>query len=89
MTEQSDIKNLLDKLLQNPVLSLATTISALLVLLNNLVGSFGLPPFWSDVLISLILGYTTFVWGRFALSRIRRRETVSDLEGTRHEAVPL
>ena len=45
MTEQSDIKNLLDKLLQNPVLSLATTISALLVLLNNLVGSFGLPTF--------------------------------------------
>jgi hypothetical protein len=87
MTEQSDLKTLLGKLLENPLLSLATTILALLALLNTIVGSFGLSPFWSDVVICLFLVYTTFRWGRIALSGIRRRETIPELDGTRHEVV--
>ena len=87
MTDQSDFKTLLGKLLENPVLSLATTILALLALLNTVVGSFGLSPFWSDVVICLFLGYTIFRWGGIALSGIRRRERVLELEGTRHEVV--
>lgn len=64
------------KLLENPILTIATTITALVTVLNNLVGSLGLPAFWSDVMASIIIGYTTAYWLIYIFKELKKRDRV-------------
>lgn len=73
-------------MLENPVLSIASAIVALLALLNNVVSSLGLPPFWTDLVLSLILTYTVCDWGFLIYCELFRGTTVVAFEGTTKEA---
>lgn len=53
---------LLSKLSDNPILSIATAIITLIATANSITGSIGLPPFWSDLLVSIILLSITIYW---------------------------
>ena len=61
------------KLLDNPALSIATTVSALMVALNGVVGTLGLPPFWSDALVAVTIGYTAGHWFFHTLKESKRK----------------
>lgn len=80
---------MLSKLLENPVLGIATTFTALLTILNNLIGSFGLPPFWSDLLATALIAYTTIHWAIFILGKVKRTERILSLNGTTEERIPF
>ena len=53
---------LLSKLTDNPILSIATAITALVAAVDRIKSFVGLPPFWSDLLISIILLGITIYW---------------------------
>ena len=60
---------------------IAGAVVSLLALINNLVGSFGLQPFWSDTLVSSVLLLTTVHWGTSVWSEVSRKEAVETLDG--------
>jgi hypothetical protein len=53
---------LIQFLKENPLLTIVTTISAVLTALNTFIGAFGLPPFWADVFVSTMLAYSAIYW---------------------------
>lgn len=81
--------HLLSKLLENPVLSIATTLTALLTVLNNFIGSFGISPFWSDLFATVIIAYTIIHWTVFILRGVKIKEKVMILNGTTEERISL
>jgi hypothetical protein len=71
---------LLDKILENPILSILTALTALLAALNGFIGSIGLPPFWADLLVSVTIAGTTVRWAVFIWSESRKKETITGVE---------
>lgn len=53
----------LAKLIDNPALAIASSVTLLLATVHTFVGSLGLGPFWSDSLVSLLVVFTTIYWG--------------------------
>jgi hypothetical protein len=48
--------------------------------LSGIVGSLGLSPFWSDVIVSLIIAYTTGHWAGHIWTEAARKEKIMGLE---------
>lgn len=67
---------MLQFLQENPVLGIITAVTAILTALNSFVGAFGLPPFWADALISLVLTYSVFHWILYTWKSVKMRRSV-------------
>lgn len=57
---------------KNPLLLALTGVTALLTGLHDFVGSFGLAPFWADVVISALLAISAIYWLVGALRETKR-----------------
>jgi hypothetical protein len=53
----------LSKLKENPILSVTTAMTGILAALNSFVDGTGLPPFWGDCGVTILITMTVIYWG--------------------------
>ncbi len=79
----------MSKAQENPILSAVTAVTALLAGLNAFVGSFGWPPFWSDVTVSTVILYTVGHWSHYIYREYRKKETIFGLDNEEKKKPPI
>src|SRR5262249_823658 len=67
-------------LIENPLLSVLTGITGLLAGVNTFIGSLGVPPFWADTFLALILSYMLVHWVRQIILSWKKQQRQSRLQ---------